>query len=292
MKRVQLISALLLLAIVTSCVKEIYTNCPDYGKYKVLFYNKRGSAVRGEMNGAILYRDNTGLSDENGTYECLLKEDSSTILTDRRVRLFPGEYRFCSIIRTTESKNIMDIVKMKNRDLHMFADEVDRIIKSGENRVVFEYRIVNSVIEARCTLDESFSEEYYIYDLEISAPDDTDILLDMESGVCNYSTRITEFYDHFRYVEERDIFEYFCVPLISGNFLNFRITIKREQTGDIREVSDDIILKTRLYLISNIEQGKITRFSFNVTPHEIKYLSTTVEDWKDYDDDEEDISLT
>jgi hypothetical protein len=275
---------------VTSCVKESYVNCPDYGKYRVLFYDKNEDGERREMRGAIFYKNIDTPTTEVGVYSCSLKDESPSVITERVVRLYPGLYRFYSVLRTKQLDNIMDIVKMKNLDLYMITDVVERVTKSGENRVMFEYCFANSMIEAKCTMDQEFMEEYYIYDFELSAPDDTDILLNLDSGICNYATQITDFYDHFRYNGKKDLFEYLCVPVLSGNFLNFKITIKRESPQMGSEISDSIVLKTRVYLLSNIEQGKITRFHFNVTPHEISYLSTTVEDWKDYEQ-EEDISL-
>jgi len=257
--------------------------CPDYGKYRVTFYEKSRLYERAAMNAIVIFKSVDRDENISGIIRFTRASGDSVLKQEKPFRLYPGEYNFKAILTKSPIQYNNKMVKIKNKELHVMSDTIERISKQGENRVLLTFALSNSLIEVKCNLSPKYKELYEVGDIEISAPDDRDIFLDTESGICNYSQTITDYYDHFMYSESSDIFEYYCVPFIGGRYLNFRFKLYPPYINEESENDQPIILQSRLFLNMDIAQGKVYRFTFDVTPYEINYLSTSVRDWFDND---------
>lgn len=266
-----------------SCIKENYSMCPDYGKYRITLYERSGVEKKAAMSAIVIYNSVERESSSSGICSLTKAPGDSLLKQERPLRLFPGVYNFKAFLTKGPIQYNNKMVKIKNQELHVMADTIERVSKLGENRVLLTFVLSNSMIEVKCNLDPKYKDLYQVYDVEMSAPDDRDIFLDTESGSCNYSQTITEYYDYFLFSEISEIFEYYCVPFLGGCYLNFRFKLCPVDVDEDRESDGTIMLQTRLFLNMDINQGKAYRFTFNVTPYEINYLSTSVRDWFDND---------
>jgi hypothetical protein len=277
------ISGFALCCLLTSCcISENYTLCPDFGKYRVNFYLKDSIIHKDKMYMTLYYSQESSGEVIKGFERYEKEAYNMNPDSEKTFRLPPGHFRFCALLSSSPVVVQNDNYKMENRCLYFFGDTVERIIKKSENRVILRCAPVNAIIQAQCTLDPSLSAGYEIKDFSMSSPDDTGITINPENGKSGYSESITEFYDHFELENSGTIFQYCCVPFRGGCYINFRITLTnnalkvKANDGDVR------VLKNRIFLKSNIEQGKIYRFSFDVTALEIRCKSTTVIDWDEY----------
>jgi len=266
-----------------SCIKENYSICPDYGKYRITFCQRSGIEQKAAMNAIVIYNSVDREGSSSGVCRFTRAPGDSMLNQEKPLRLYPGDYNFKAFLTKGAIQFNNNMVKIKNRELHVMADTIERVSKRGENRVLLTFVLSNSLIEVKCNLDPKYKNLYQVYDVEMSAPDDRDIFLDTESGCCNYSQSITEFYDYFLYSEISDIFEYYCVPFLGGCYLNFRFRLCPLNVDEDSVSEQTIILQSRLFLNMEISQGRAYRFTFDVTPYEINYLSTSVRDWFDND---------
>ncbi len=69
--------------------------------------------------------------------------------------------------------------------------------------------------------------------------------------------------------------------------MNFRITLALKGFNSFTGKDTTMVLRNHLYLKSDIEQGKIYKFTFEVSALEINWKSTTVSDWDEYQSDGE-----
>ncbi len=278
-----IIATLISLLSANSCIKENYSICPDYGKYRVTLYEKSRLNQKAEMNAIVIYSSVNSDNSLNGINRFTRAPGDSILKQEKPFRLYPGEYTFKAFLTKDSIQYNNKMVKIKNQELHVMADTIERVTKRGENRVLLTFVLSNSLIEVKCNLDPKYKDLYQVCEVEMSAPDDKDIFLDTESGNCNYSQKITEYYDYFLYSDISDIFEYYCVPFLGGCYLNFRFRLYPVNEDEDSENDETIILQSRLFLNMEISQGKAYRFTFDVTPYEINYLSTSVRDWFDND---------
>lgn len=266
-----------------SCIKENYSKCPDYGKYRISLYERSAIDKKAAMSAIVLYSSVESEVKSSGICSLIRSGGDSLLKLERPLRLYPGLYNFKAFLTKGPIQYNNKMVKIKNQELHVMADTIERVSKQGENRVLLTFLLSNSQIEVKCNLDSKYRDQYLVYDVQMSAPDDRDIFLDTESGSCNYSQTITEYYDYFLYSEASDIFEYYCVPFLGGCYLNFRFKLSPVDVDENSEGDESILLQTRIFLNMDINQGKVYKFTFDVTPYEINYLSTSVRDWFDND---------
>ncbi|MDP3436003.1 MAG: hypothetical protein Q8S04_02045 [Bacteroidales bacterium] len=274
---------LILLLSASSCIKENYSMCPDYGKYRITFYERSGIEHNAAMNAIVIFNPIDRDNSLSGICRFTRAPGDSLLKQESPLRLYPGDYNFKAFLTKGSIQYNNKMVKIKNQELHVMADTIERVSKLGENRVLLTFVLSNSQIEVQCNLDPRYRDLYRVYEVEMSAPDDRDIFLDTESGSCNYSQTITEYYDYFLYSEISNIFEYYCVPFLGGCYLNFRFKLYPANEDEDSENGKTIMLQTRIFLNMDINQGKAYRFTFNVTPYEVNYLSTSVRDWFDND---------
>lgn len=261
------ITVFVLMTVSFGCVKENLNLCPNWGKYRVLFYDKTTDRYSAEYNVVI--------QDMAGSHRYFRTPDSAQLKSDKVLKLFPGKYSFKALL----SREPLDAVSrpvIKNGYQYMFADTSANIIKASINPVVLDFKLANSLIVVRCHFDAGHTESHQIARMEISCPDDDSVTIDMHTGLSNYAQTVSSFYEECLYDYKQESFYYYCVPVISGNYLNFKVYVRDKNDMSIK------ILLSRIFLNTNVEQGKAYLFRFNVTPYKIEYMTTSVIDWNDY----------
>ncbi|MEA5005971.1 hypothetical protein SDC9_131214 [bioreactor metagenome] len=262
----------LLTLTLSSCIKEEIDKCPDFGKYPVSFFDEDTSFTKMNQN-VLLYvlrnRDTLHIK----SLEYIITAGERELRSEGKFRLYPDLYSFKAI----KSQNKMQLddnhVKLKNGEAYTYASFIGKVSKSPDNKFGIRFGLFNSLIRVVCTLDVSDNSLFEITKVEISSPDDTSILLDIESGKCNYAQEVTDYYDSCTLENEPSVFYYYCVPIVRSRYIVFKISIK-EHVSEKRNT-----LYSRAFLKTDIEQGKIYDFHFNVTPWSVIYKTTTILDW-------------
>lgn len=288
MKGTAAISGIILLGFqMISCVSEDYLSCPDFGKYRVTFSTVDSLRFPEKMYMSLIYKEESNLINLNGSGEFVKDACKAGFTSEKILKLPPGDFRFSSLSCTSPLIIENGMCKMFNGKLFLFADTLGRVVKRYENSVKLNLYPVNSLILAQCILDNDLAKEYEIKDFAISAPDDSNVLINQGNGVASYSDSITDFYDHFELSSDGTLFRYYCVPFRGGCYVNFRITLALRNSNTAEGKDAIRVLLNRLYLKSDIEQGKLYRFTFEVSALEINCKSTSVSDWTDYQFDGE-----
>lgn len=267
---------------ISSCINEDYLSCPDFGKYRVTFICRDSVKFPAKMYMSLIYRDESSVLNLSGIERYVKDEERSRFTSDKSLKLPPGDFRFSSLSCTAPLEVENGVCKMSNRELYLFADTLGRVIKLYENSIKFNYYPVNSFILAQCILDNDLAKEYEIRDFAISAPDDSNVRIDHENGIASYSESITDYFDHFQTNSDGTLFRYYCVPFRGGCYVNFRITLALKTLNTDEGKDKQRVLLNHLYLKSEIEQGKIYKFVFEVSALEINWKSTTISDWNEY----------
>jgi len=261
------ITAFVLAIFSAGCVRDNIYLCPDWGKYRVLFYDKTSVRDKAEYN--VVIQDGTCY------YRYVRTPDTTQLISDNVLKLFPGKFSFKALLSRTQLETGRRQV-IKNGYQYLLADTSANILKAGFNPVVLDFKLANSLIVARCHFDTGHTETHQIAKMEISCPHDDSVTIDMLNGLSNYAQTISSFYEECLYDIKQECFYYYCVPVISGNYLNFKVYVMDKNDKGIK------ILLSRIFLNTNVEQGKVYLFHFNVTPYKIEYMTTSVIDWNDY----------
>lgn len=269
------ILATLSILTIIGCIKEETDNCPDFGKYSVSFFDKDSSLRKHDQN-VLLYitSDRDTLHVESPDY--IIKAGERELRASHKFRLYPGIYSFKAIKSQTKMVLEDKYVRLKNGEAYTYASFPGKVSKSPENNFGISFGLFNSLIRVVCTLDLSCDSVFEITRVEVSSPDDTSILLDIENGKCNYAQEMTDYYDSCTIENDSSIFYYYCVPIVRSRYIFFKISIK-ECYSDKKNT-----LYSRTFLKTDIEQGKIYDFHFNVTPWSVIYKTTTILDWSTY----------
>ncbi|MCK9627431.1 MAG: hypothetical protein M0R37_02430 [Bacteroidales bacterium] len=271
-----LLVSLLFLTIV-GCIKEDTNKCPFFGKYPVTFFDEDSSSSQYNQNVLLhITKNNDTLHIESPDY--IINAGERELKTACQLHLYPGQYLFKAI----KSQNKMSLddkhVRLKNGEAYTYASFPGKISKSPDNKFGIRFGLFNSLIRVACTvgINNDLNQNFEITKVEISSPDDTSILLDIENGKCNYAQEVTDFYDSCTIENDPFVFYYYCVPIIRSKYIVFKISIK--ECGSDKKS----ILYSRAFLKTDIEQGKIYDFHFNVTPWSIIYKTTTISDWSTF----------
>jgi len=271
----------------SSCISEEYLECPDYGKYRVIFTTKDSLKMPEKMYMSLIYREQNNGLNLYGREQYIKPANKADFTSDKTLKLLPGNYRFYSLSGSEPLIFENGLCRMKNRVLYLYGDTLGRVVKSYGNRIELKYYPVNSLILAQCILDKELAIEYEIKDFAISAPDDSSVVINPENGSATSSGTITEFFDYFELSKDVNLFWYCCVPFRGGCYINFRITLVSKNLN-LNEGEEKIrVLRNRLFLNSDIEQGRVYKFTFDVSALEISCKSTTVSDWDEYESDGE-----
>ncbi len=276
----QLIIIMIAQCLLLSCIKENYDFCPDYGKYKVLFTS--AGAETGSDIEYLSVRYNGLNVNENivGYHDYSKVRGDSLFQSQNLLKLPQGKFSFNALISNSPIIKEEGMFKMTNGIVFLIGKTVKNIIKKKCNIIGIRLSLCNSLIQVKCNLSSSLSDEYLIENLNISAPCDSSVLLNLLSGKCNYSGRTTQKYDYFRINRSKGLYEYYTVPISSGCILNFRLTLVPKNNPVDGKENISKILTTKIHLNHNIEQGKIYLFNFDVIGPGLNHISTTVFDWE------------
>ena len=257
----------------SSCIQEDYDNCPDYGKYPVILIDDDTNLQREDYRVIIkVFEQNK--SSHVVTVNYIIRAGERELYSDKTLKLYPGYYTFKAI----KSNNILnikdDLLRMVNGYACLSIDLSEKIKKAPKNQLNMKFKLSNSLIRIACNMDKEAKNLFEIINVEISAPDDSNVVLNTITGKSNYSQEVTEYYDSCHLETEPYIYYYYSVPLVRSKYLNFKFTFKELST---RKVSS---IYTRVFLSSDIEQGKVYDFHFDITPQDISYKITTIMDWE------------
>jgi len=258
---------------ILSCIKENFNNCPNWGKYKVSFYDSSNIKCNSINYMILLYNgiDSTPAPILNSYF---VLPDSFSINSPNILKLFPGEYNFCALLSSQELF-LTDKIKLQNGLKYFYANRESKIRKSPLNRVGLFFNLANSMIIVKCTVD-SVLDNCKISKIEISPPQEKDALLNIATGKCSYEQCTTLFFENALYNQKETEWVYYCNPTIAGTDLTFKITL----SNSIDPIDKTLFIK--VFLEKGLEQGMVNRFYLNVTPHNIEYISSTIIDWTDY----------
>lgn len=270
LKNIWIISAI----VITSCINENYDLCPDYGKYRVLFYDMDDKKPLVDYFVCITDKNsiNKGINTLN---EYILPSGATLLKSDKVLKLYPGKYNFIALLSTDKMICLNKKIQLKNNSPYLYTDTSKTIIKQSYNDVILRFTLANSLIQIKCIIDNEYLSRYKISKVALSCPDDDGIFMDFTTGICNYSQTMSEFYEETLYNEQQDIFFIYCVPVVSSNYLNFKISI------DDKYQKTENMLFCRIFLNTDISQGKVYQFRFNVTPFEIQYINTSISEWNE-----------
>lgn len=264
-----------LIMLLCSCIKEDHEQCPDYGKYRVVFNDADSS--KGSTDYHVLVcpfeKGKTSLTD---AYQYYRLSDSSLLRSEKELKLFPMEYSFKALLSQNQMILESSSVSLKTGEMYLFADSSASVIKAAWNNVRLRFTLANSLIRVICNFSEDSISQYRISKVEISSPDDSGINLNILSGKCNSAQEVTDFYDECVKENDSDVFNYFCVPIVKAKYINFKVFVEDLFDNKIK------VLFSRVFLNTDIEQGKVYNYRFDVTPYDIEFKTTTILDWNDY----------
>ncbi len=264
-----------LIVLLSSCIKEGYEQCPDYGKYRVVFNDADTSKGKTDYNVLVCPLEKEKMSFTNA-YQYYRLADSSLLKSDRELKLFPMEYSFKALLSQNQMILAGSNVSLKTGVMYLFADSSASVIKAVLNNVSLRFTLANSLIRVICNFSENPTSQYRISKVEISSADDSGIELNMLSGKCNSAQEVTDFYEECVKENDSNVFNYYCVPIVKARYLNFKIFVEDLSTNKTN------VLFSRVFLITDIEQGKVYDYRFDVTPYDIEFKTTTILDWNDY----------
>ena len=256
-----------------SCIKENFGNCPNWGKYKVSFYDSSNVQCSTINHILLQYNGIDSISDPLLSRHFLMPH-STLIDSPNLIKLFPGDYNFCALL-SSDQIFLNDTVKFKNGLSYFYANTKDKIEKSPLNKVNLFFNLANSMIEVQCLVD-SCLKDCNVFQVAISPPEDKNRLFNLSTGKCTCEQVTTDFFENAVYNNNDNKWVYYCNPLVAGTDLTFKITLL-DTISNIYKV-----LNTKTFLHTGLEQGKVSTFYLNVTPHKIEYVSSTIIDWIDY----------
>src|SRR3989339_914926 len=140
----KIITALALMIFSSGCVRENLYLCPDWGKYRVLFYDKTQNRDRLNYNVVIQER--------SASLAYTRTPDTTQLKSGNVLKLYPGNYLFNALLSTTK----LEVSKrpgMKNGYQYLFADTSVKIVKAGINQVKLDFKLANSLIAVKCNFD-------------------------------------------------------------------------------------------------------------------------------------------
>ena len=264
-----------IIVLLSSCIKEDYEQCPDYGKYRVVFNDADNSKGKTDYNVLICPLEKGKVSFANA-YQYYRMADSSLLRSERELKLFPREYSFKALLSQNQMMLAGSNVSLKTGVMYLFADSSASVIKAVLNNVSLRFTLANSLIRVICNFSENPISQYRISKVEISSADDNGIELNMLSGRCNSAQEVTDFYDECVRESDSNVFNYYCEPIVKAKYLNFKVFVE-----DISANKTNVLF-SRVFLNTNIEQGKVYDYRFDVTPFEIEFKTTSILDWNDY----------
>ncbi len=281
MKRLQLMrfydhaTMFCLIVLLSSCIKEDYEQCPDYGKYRVVFNDADSSKGKTDYNVLVCPLEK-GKVNLTNAWQYYRLADSSLLISERELKLFPREYSFKALLSQNQMLLAGNDVSLKTGAMYLYADSSASVVKAVRNNVSLRFTLANSLIRVRCNFSENPISQYRISKVEISSPDDSGIELDMLSGKCNSAQEVTDFYDECVRENDSNVFNYYCVPIVKAKYLNFKVFVE-----DISANKTNVLF-SRVFLNTDIEQGKVYDYRFDVTPFDIEFKTTSILDWNDY----------
>ena len=264
-----------LIVLLSSCIKEDYEQCSDYGKYRVVFNDADNSKGKTDYNVLICPLEKGKVSFANA-YQYYRMADSSLLRSERELKLFPREYSFKALLSQNQMMLAGSNVSLKTGVMYLFADSSASVIKAVLNNVSLRFTLANSLIRVICNFSENPISQYRISKVEISSADDNGIELNMLSGKCNSAQEVTDFYDECVREIDSNVFNYYCVPIVRAKYLNFKVFVE-----DISAKKTNVLF-SRVFLNTDIEQGKVYDYRFDVTPFDIEFKTTSILDWNDY----------
>lgn len=264
-----------IIVLLSSCIKEDYEQCLDYGKYRVVFNDADNSKGKTDYNVLVCPLEK-GKATFTNAWQYYRLADSSLLRSERELKLFPMEYSFKALLSQNQMILAGSDVSLKTGAMYLFADSSASVVKAVLNNVSLRFTLANSLIRVICNFSENPISQYRISKVEISSVDDSGVELNMLSGKCNSAQEVTDFYDECVREIDSNVFNYYCVPIVKAKYLNFKVFVE-----DISANKTNVLF-SRVFLNTDIEQGKVYDYRFDVTPFDIKFKTTSILDWNDY----------
>lgn len=268
----RLIVYISVILITSSCIGEKTGRCPFWGMYRVNFHHHSNDSYSVSQNITIAV---SGDNPSPGLYLCKSTANPVIITSDSPVMLFPGIYQIFALY-TGEISQKSRIINLRNGYRYLYAYTTAHIEKRAVNDIRLNFQLANSLITANFTINPEYAISYDLISAFISPPENNNINFNIESGVCNYSTGFSSFFEEMLTDTESNHKYYYCLPVAEGGRIKFRVQLQH------RESAETIILNTHINNSSAIEQGMVYSFSFNITPYSLESVGSTVTDWRKF----------
>lgn len=261
------------MSLFTSCVKENYDACPDWGKYRVQFFD---TLIRSNetLNVIVASKSQDNHLHMLGSF---LKIDGTDLLQSQNVtRLLPGKYDFNTIMTADEVIKTGTSVTVRNGKPYFYSHTNDSIVKAEYNKVYLKYNLANVLLQFKCVLRSEYTARYTIVNFRITQPIDNEIYCNLTNGVMNYSASTSEFFDESNYTANDDLFYNYVVPVLKSNYINIEVTLLDNYVNTQKK------LFTRIYLNTDLVQGYVYKYGLDVTPNAVNHTTSTLKNWNDY----------
>ena len=269
MKATITIASALMLA--CSCIGENYDNCPDYGKYLVLFKDSSccHDMSSGYMN--LYYSEQDGKCTPSGVIFQYNGHDT-IYHPGENFKLYPGEYHMTTIV-CSSAINYEQKKPFENGYRYLYHRGVHNIQKKRENIIVLEHKLANSMLVVKCVNESDF--DHCITNIKITPPVEQDAILGIQDGRCSCEQDVGLFLEPMYHDNDSDSWYYYCNPLVPGKDIVLEITL-----ADTTEYSSKS-LYTRVFMESGLEQGKIHTLHIGVSSNEIGVVLSGITNWED-----------
>lgn len=257
-----------------SCINEMSTYCPEYGKYRVTFYDK-DTAQYGRDYKAIAYINSEGALENESYIDMIRPAASNKLISTKESKLLPGKYIFSTILSEDIIFKNSDTIELVNGRSYFYSLVSREIIKLNNNVVRFKYSLINSLILLHLSISKSDEYRYLIQRAEITPPNDSICHINIKNGSVRGANKQSDFFDDCQFFSDLGNYGYFCVPITKNNMVYVKVTLydKVEKRT--------ILLKSSLFLDKDIKPGDVCRLYFEITPKELKYLRSGISDWED-----------
>lgn len=265
---------LTLLTLLYSCISESFDDCPDYGKYRVLFTDTSLQIPAHQLYLKIRYLSN-GLLQES--YEEFSYEASNKLFNSNNgLKLSPGSYQFFTL---ASSQMVTKEAPERMRNGHIYLRGVGHanIIKSPLNRVFISHKLFNSLITFQCNSSINLSES--VLQLGITPPLEDYGQIDLLTGNCEYERGVSYFIEELLYDKSEGLWYYYCNPILPGVKIVVRIVLQNLQEYTTKEVS------IPLFLESGLMQGMRHNYLIDISANQIDIISSGIEEWEEIDNE-------
>ncbi len=269
-----------IIAVITSCIKEDISNCPDYGKYPLIIKDSNQLSYNKQMNSLIFIYNN------NERYLFTKEANCSIINGYKQLKLYPGSYKINTLI-SNKSLQMVDSTKIRVRIGDILFNKITQtdIIKSKENIQVINSKLINSIIDIIADTSTLYKHNYKLISIGISTAEDNNTYYNLINNKINTSSTLYPYHQFYNTKKMKDGASYrlYTIPLEANCPIDIKCSITSRDNIYINNTDiKDIV--GRVYINREISSGYCCTIYINIYPNEIIHTKTEIEDWDNITD--------